>query len=72
MPTDNSVTCTPRVVFEPETGYLSLRDGTHRQIVMRVKDGTFYVWWKSGKTEHPLTLDQLLEVYLESKGPACE
>ena len=60
--------CTLWPVFEPATGYLYLTDGTLRQIVCRVKEGMFYVFWRrKGGTEHPLTLDQLLEVYLESK-----
>lgn len=60
-------TVTLRPVYEPGTGYLVLTDGEIRQIVCRVSDGVFYVFWKKDKVEHPLTLDMLLTAYLESK-----
>jgi len=64
MTTDTN---TPVPVFEKETGYLHLkgndRGGCYRaQTILRIgEDGKIYLWWKYGKREVPITIDQLAE-----------
>lgn len=58
---------TPYPVFDEETGYLYLCDGTCRQIICRFHRGQILVWWKKGKTEYPLVLDDFLRGYVQSK-----
>jgi hypothetical protein len=56
-----------RPVFDPDTGYLTLADGGHRQVIARVENGVFYVKYRRDGREHPLTLDDLMLAYLQSK-----
>lgn len=52
---------TPRPVFELATGRLYFKDGNCRQVVARFgEDGNIYVWWKWGKREVPLALEDIL------------
>jgi len=60
-------TATPYPVYEDSSGYLCVFDGNCRQIICRFQEGKIFVWWKKGKTEVELTLDDFLEGYLASK-----
>jgi hypothetical protein len=62
-----SVSVKPSSVFDPMTGYLTLSDGMHRQVVARVDKGVFYIKYKRDGREYPLTLDDLMQAYLQSK-----
>lgn len=37
---------TPVPIFEPQTGFLCLTDGQHRQVVARVRGAYVYLMWK--------------------------
>jgi hypothetical protein len=55
---------TPVPVFEESTGRLYLEDGTARQVIARFgEDGNIYVWWRWGRREVPLTLEQIHECH---------
>ncbi len=61
VPRNGSVTPVP--VFDEETGYLCLSDGTHRQIVCRKDREAIYVWWKLSKKEVRVTLSDLHSLF---------
>ncbi len=54
---------TPVPVFDEETGYLYLHDGTHRQVYLRKDSKAVYLWWKRDKVEVRVTLDDLHSLF---------
>ena len=59
---ENSVTKTPRLSYEPSTGFVLLSDGCSRQVVLRAeKNMQLYLYWKKGDQEVPVYLDELVE-----------
>ena len=60
-------TCTPVPDFDETTGYLYLVGDdkygvTKRSVVARLDaEGNILVWWKVGKQEYPLTLEQIID-----------
>jgi hypothetical protein len=55
-----SLTVTPRLLYDESSGYLILSDGKRRQVVARPDGMTIWLWWKFGKCEYPVTLEEIV------------
>lgn len=66
MAAEDSVTMTPTLQYERQTGYIVLTDGKTRQVVTRPEGWILHLYWKKGKIEVPISLDHLVALVVQA------